>query len=380
MRILHVYKNYVPPIRGGIETHVRQLATGLVRRGAQVIVLVVGASRKTIVEECEGVRVIRAARLGEVASTPISLDLFGQLGRIDTDLIHVHLPYPPGELAALIGGRECPIVATYHSDVVRQWWALSLYRPLARALLRRASVVIATSPAYIETSPILRPLAERCQVVPLGVDPDRFRPDAGRRTEARRKWLGDRDLPLVLFVGKFRSYKGLPYLIDAAPLVNARFLLVGSGPLALELRAHVERLGLVGKVIFAGEVDDDTLPDLYRASNVVVLPSTQRSEAFGMVLLEGMSSGCPVVSTELGTGTSWVNQHERTGLVVPPADPSALAGALNRLIEDPVLAECHGKAGRERVEAEFTEGRMVERVAGIYDEALAGLLPLGNSW
>jgi rhamnosyl/mannosyltransferase len=375
MRVLHVYKNYAPT-RGGIESHVRQLATGLTRHGADVTVLVVAANGRTTVEQCEGVRVIRAARLGELASTPMSIELLRQIGRIGVDLIHVHVPYPPGELAALALARGRPIVVTYHSDVVRQWWALPLYRPLVHALLTRARAIIATSPTYVRSSPILRADADRCQVVPLGVDSYRFYPDAARCRRARQKWLGSDDrAPLVLFVGKLRAYKGLPYLVEAARSVPARFLLVGSGPLEPALRAQIERFGLSPRVQLIGEVADEELPDLYRASDVVVLPSTRRSEAFGLALLEAMASARPVISTELGTGTSWVNQHKYTGLVVPPSDPAALAAALRTLIDDRARAERYGLAGRERVETEFTEKTMVERVTRIYEVVTAGDQP-----
>jgi rhamnosyl/mannosyltransferase len=379
MRVLHVYKSYAPT-RGGIESHVRQLATGLARRGVDVSVLVVGSSNRTTVEERERVRVIRAARLGELASTPLSVELMGQVQRIDADLIHLHVPYPPGELAALALGRGRPIVVTYHSDVIRQWWALPLYRPLAHALLRRARAIIATSPPYVRTSSILRSHANRCQIIPLGVDPKRFYPDETLRRRGRQTWLGNDDRPLILFVGKLRAYKGLPHLVDAARSVPARFLLAGSGPLEPELRAQIERMGLTEKVQLIGEVDDAELPDLYRAADIVVLPSTRRSEAFGLVLLEAMASARPIVSTELGTGTSWVNQHERTGLVVPPGDVAALTLALHTLIENPLRAQRYGDAGRERAEAEFTEETMTLRVVAVYERVAAGTPSVGTRW
>jgi rhamnosyl/mannosyltransferase len=374
VKILHVYKNYAPT-RGGIETHVRQLATGLTRRGHQVTVLVAGRNRPTISEDLDGVRVIRAGRLGEVASTPISFDLIRWIGRIDADLIHLHVPYPVGELGALVAGRDRSVVVTYHSDVVRQWWALPLYRLLLGAVLRRASAIIATSPPYVQSSSVLRPITERCVVVPLGVDPKRFQSDPSWVAELRQAWIRPEDAGLVLFVGKFRTYKGLAHLIDAACSVRARFLLVGDGPLESELRGQVARHGLQHKVAFLGEPEDAELAALYAAVDVIALPSTQRSEAFGTVLLEAMASARPVISTELGTGTSWVNLHERTGLVVPPADSDALAKALTKLLEDRALAMRLGAAGRERVASEFTEDRMVEGVEAIYSSARSVPLP-----
>jgi rhamnosyl/mannosyltransferase len=172
--------------------------------------------------------------------------------------------------------------------------------------------------------------------------------------------------PLLLFVGRLRYYKGLPYLFEALQRVDARLLVVGSGPLAAEWRALAAQLGLADRVLFLGEVPDAELHALYHAAQVFVLPASHRSEAFGTVQLEAMAAGCPVVSTELGTGTSYVNQHGITGFVVPPRDPAALAEAISRLLGNADLRSHMGSAARARVAAVFTAAHMVEQVIALY--------------
>jgi rhamnosyl/mannosyltransferase len=369
MKILHVYKSYAPT-PGGIETHVRQLAVGLARRGADVTVLTTSADRRTVTEVREGVRVIRAGRLGEIASTPLSPRLVWELARADADVVHLHVPYPVGEVGYLLAGRRRPLVVTYHSDVVRQRWARPLYDPLLTHLLRRAHAIVATSPVYVETSPVLRQFATRCNVIPLGVDLDQFSPTPEFVAAIRQRWLDQAHSSLVLFVGRFRAYKGLEYLIDAVAGLPACLLLIGAGPLEGELRATIAQLGLGEQVAILGNVRDEDLPAYYAACDVFVLPSIQRSEAFGTVLLEAMAAGRPAVCTELGTATSWVVQNEVTGLVVPPADSKALKGALERLLSDRTLARRLGEAARQRAEEYFGEGTLLDNVEKVYRQVV----------
>lgn len=370
MRVLHVYKDFFP-ILGGIENHLLLLARELSRRqDMEVEVLVTNTGPRTVVDRFDGLRVTKAARLAEFASTPLSLALWREMGRRAYDIIHLHFPYPPGEMAALRRGRARRLVLTYHSDVVRQRLILRLYHPLLLRLLSRVDAILATSPNYIETSPYLSPLKEKCTVVPFGVDTSFFQCRSGSEISDRLR--GSHQPPFVLFVGKFRYYKGLHYLIEAMKEVRkGTLLLVGGGPEEASLRAQVTRLGIEDRVAFLGPVEGSLLPSYYQASQVFALPSCQRAEAFGIVQLEAMACGLPVVSTELGTGTSYVNRHGVTGLVIPPADPAALAGAINQLLGDESLRQAMGRAARERVEAEFTKEQMVERVASVYRQVLS---------
>lgn len=360
--ILHLYKDYAPVI-GGIENHVRALAEAQASAGYEVTVLVNSLDSRTHHEEINGVRVIKAGRLCTIASTPISLAMPLILNRLRPDLVHLHFPYPWGELSHLIFGRAPKMVITYHSDIVKQRGLLRWYRPLLWRTLRKADRIIATSPPYIESSPFLSKVREKCVVIPLGVDVARFQQaDTARVRAIREQYAG----PLLLFVGRLRYYKGLEYLIAAMRELPGTLLIVGDGPMRETWQQLTANLGLGERVFFLTDVNDDDLPAYYHACDLFVLPASQRSEAFGTVLLEAMACGVPVISTELGTGTSWVNQDGETGLVVPPADSAALVGAIRRLLDDGGLRERMGRAARARVEAEFSFARMVAQIDALY--------------
>jgi rhamnosyl/mannosyltransferase len=251
---------------------------------------------------------------------------------------------------------------------VRQKSLLRFYAPFLRRVLLRADRILPTNQRYVETSPYLRPLAAKCTVVPLGIDLRRFAAANTVQVEAIHRQYGP---PLLVFVGRLRYYKGLEYLIRAMPQVPARLLVIGTGPMGKPWQALTAELGLTDKVIFLGDVDDADLPAYCHASRVFVLPSSQRSEAYGVSMLEGMACGLPAVSTELGTGTSYVNQDGQTGLVVPPCDPAALATAINRLLADDNLRQQMGQAARARAQGLFSRAAMVDHIQAVYEEVLA---------
>lgn len=363
MLILHIYKDY-PPVLGGIENHIRVLAEAQARAGHQVNVLVCDPGPRTTVREEAGVTVIRAGRLATAASMPLSISQPWILARLRPDIAHVHSPYPLGELANWLLGRARATVITYHSDIVRQRGWLRLYGPFLRRVLAAADRILVTSPRYIETSPWLRPVREKCTVVPLGVDHRRFTPPP----------VPYDGPPTLLFVGKLRYYKGVDTLLEALrTLPGVHLNIVGEGPMGPPWANLAARQGLADRVHFLGEVDDAVLPSVYHQAHVFVLPASARAEAFGTVLLEAMASGLPCVTTEVGSGTSWVVQDGITGRVVPPRDPQALAEALRVLLEHPELRARMGRAGRARVEAEFTQDQMTMRVEAVYREALLKL-------
>lgn len=368
MRILLLYKDYYPVI-GGIENHLRLLAEGLAARGYDVTVLVSSSSHRTSVREENGVRVIRAGRLATIASTPISPTLPLLLACARPDLIHLHHPFPLGDLATLIAAPRTPLVVTYHSDIVRQHRLARMLAPLFRQTLRRAARVVATSPAYIRTSPLLAPVASRCRVVPLSIPLERFSTaDPTRVATLRRRFPG----PLVLFVGRLRYYKGADRLVRAMAYVPARAVFVGSDATVrrADLEALAAELGLSERVHFVGEQSEEDLRAWYHAADVFALPAVERSEAFGLAQVEAQAAGLPVVTTDVGTGTSYVTLHGRTGFVVPPDDVWALARALHVLVANPDLARALGAAGRARAAREFSLKRMLDRIEAVYAEAL----------
>lgn len=364
MNILHIYKDYFP-VLGGIENHIRLLAEAQAARGHTVSVLVTSRDAHTHIETLNGVRVIFAARLVTLLSTPLSLALFRCLRAETPDIAHLHFPYPLGEIAQHVVGRARGIVLTYHSDIIRQKITRALYHPLMRRILARVDRIIATSPNYVTSSPILARWKDKCVIVPLGIDPTPFECipiEHSVHHETTR----------LLFVGKLRYYKGVDFLLEALREVpRAHLTIVGTGPMEHAWRQRTQHLDIADRVHFAGEVPEADLPRYYAACDIFVLPASERSEAFGMVQLEAMAAGKPVICTELGTGTSFVNVNGETGLVVPARAPRALADAIARLSADADLRARMGAAGRARVRAEFTLEKMVTRILTVYEDVLA---------
>lgn len=361
MRILHIYKDYFP-VLGGIENYIKILAEAHAAAGHQVIAAVCAPGTFTHVEEMNGVKVIKSGRWATVASMPLSLGHPVTVARLKPDVVHVHSPYPLGEMSAWLLKARTPLVITHHSDVVRQQGWLRLYAPLLRRVLKHARRILPTSPRYVETSPWLAPVKEKCTIVPLGVDHHRFVP-------AAQPFAGP---PTLVFVGRLRYYKGLDTLLRAlVDLPGVHLNVVGSGPMQAEWQALAGTLGVAERAHFLGEVPDADLMAQYHQAHIFVLPSNARSEAFGAVLLEAMASGLPCVSTELGTGTSWVVQDGITGRVAPSQDPPAMAEAIRNMLADPASLIAMGGAARARVEAEFTLERLVTRVLSVYEEVIA---------
>jgi glycosyltransferase involved in cell wall biosynthesis len=361
LRVVHVYKD-VYPVVGGMENYMRLLCRELAHEpDLDVRILATSPTRQTTRDSLDGVPVVRASRWATVASTPLSPRLALELRRMHPDLVHLHVPYPIGEVAALLATPRTPTVITYQSDVVRQRRLLMVYGPVLRKVLSRASRILPTSPAYLESSAWLQPVRDRCSVIPLGIDLDPF-----LALDTRG------DGHTILFVGRYRYYKGLHYLLRALPAIpDARLVLAGGGPAEPELHRLASTLGVADRVQFRTDVSDADLLSCYAAADLFVLPSCERSEAFGLVLVEALASGLPCVSTELGTGTSYVNSHGVSGLVVPPADPTALAAACRRLLEDAPLRRRFGQAGRARARDLFAIQHVAPRVAAVYREVAA---------
>ena len=370
MHILQIYKDY-PPVLGGIEHHIRDLSEGLLDRGFQITVLVTTPDALTTIEHRRtGLEIIRVRRDITVASTPLSLDFVHQAEQLRPAVIHLHFPYPLGDLAALrVPGRP-PLVVTYHSDIVRQRVLGQLYRPLMRHTLGRAACILATSPDYVQSSVILQNYTHKIRIIPLGIDIERFAQLPERQTLGLRASLHARSEDvLLLFVGRLRYYKGLHVLLEAMPhIMHAQLLLAGSGPEELGLRGQVQALGLQQRVHFLGDVSEALLPALYRAADIFVLPAHMRAEALGLAQIEAMASGLPCVSTRLGTGTTYANCHGVTGLSVAPGNVADLARAINTLVADPALRRRYAVAAQHRVRALFSREAMVDAVAAVYRE------------
>jgi rhamnosyl/mannosyltransferase len=360
-RVLHVGKFY-PPHPGGIERVVETLCRatrGLVENH----VLAANAGRATIEEVVDGVRVTRVGTIGAAGSVHIAPSFAWWLRKIPADVMVFHEPNPWALLSYAIARPRAPLCVWYHSDVVRPALQLALfYAPMARFVYGRARRIVVSSPALGAHASSLAAYQERIRVIPFGIDPALWTPAPGAQS------AGD---PFVLFAGRHVGYKGVDVLLRALAPRAARAVIVGDGPKRAEWEELSRALGLDGRVTFTGEVPDAELRRLMHACAALVLPSVTEAEAFGYVQLEAMASGKPVISTSVPSGVSWVNQDERTGLVVRAGDAEALGGAIDRLMGDAALRARLGAAGRARVDEEFTLGILRERLRVLYDETAA---------
>lgn len=368
MHVLHVGK-YYPPYRGGIETVVEQLCRGLARRGVQITALVSNDNPATVEETIDGVRVLRLGRTAELNSQPLNLRLVPMLRALRFDALHLHTPNPVGALAVLASRRPEPIVVTHHSDIVRQRLLGAPATSAQSLVYRRAAALIAATPKHIEHSSVLRKFEAKCRVIHFPID-------ALPYIDAPSTW--DEQLPpawqtepLVLFVGRLVYYKGADVLLEALSLTQgANLAIVGVGPLSARLVEQAARLGIGERIRFLGAVPEDRLRALYKRASFLVLPSVAPSEAFGMVQLESMAAGRPVISTDLKSGVPYVNQHGVTGLIVPPSDAAALASAMSTLLGNEAQALSMGQAARRRVLAEFHVDKVVEAHMDLYASLL----------
>lgn len=365
-RVLHVGK-YYPPHMGGMETHVRSLCEEL-KRFVEVEVIVAGDARRTSVELLGGVKVTRVGTLLDFNAAPVCPSLSRRIRAAAAELVHIHLPNPTAILsyfASRASGHSGRLVLTYHSDIIRQKILGKAFWPVLRRALAQADAIIVGSPNYIETSPALRLFKDKCRVIPFGIPHEEFRRADAREVARLRELYGER---VVLGVGRLVYYKGFEYLIRAMKDVRGHLLLVGDGPLREELRREALAAGVASRVTFLHGVED--VRPFYHAADVFALPSIARSEAFGIVQLEAMAAGVPVVNTQLDSGVTFVSPDGVTGLTVPPQDSKALAAALNSLLDKPELRARFGAAGRLRVEREFSLETMTRRTLELYADVL----------
>ena len=363
LKVLHAGKFY-PPVPGGMETVLGQLCTATSERWD--VTAVVAHDQPRTVREAGGVRVVRAASFGRAASVPLCPTLPWHLWRKRYDCVVLHEPNPATGLALSLYTPARRLIIWHHSDIVRPRWAPFVYGFVQRRLYRRAACVVTSSPTLALHSPVMSH-ARRTEMIPYGIDLGRYA-DAGPAEWKRADAIRARHrAPLVLFVGRLVYYKGLDVLLDAMARCPGTLVIAGDGPLAGALHDRAARLGIAERVVFTQTLTDDDLVSHYLAADVFAMPSTQRTEAFGIAQVEAMACGLPVVSTDLPTGVPWVNQHGITGFVVPPGDVKALATAINRLLEDWTLRRKMGEAGRQRAREHFSREQMIERFVALVE-------------
>jgi len=376
-QVLHVGKFY-PPVSGGMERAIEivcRASAGLVESR----VLVMDTGRQTVREtlplsamdglQPASVEVTRVATVGAVGSVHVAPGLVRHLAAARPDLIVLHEPNPWALLSYAIARPRAPLAIWYHSDVVRPWLQYALfYAPLARHVYARADRIVVSSPALAAHAAALAPYRDRVTVVPFGIAPAEWQAtpsDCAAIADVQADVGG----PFVLFAGRHVPYKGVDVLLRALARTEARAVVAGDGPMRRAWMQLAADLGVGGRVRFAGEVSAGALRTLMQACAALVLPSVTRAEAFGYVQLEAMACGKPVISTDVESGVSWVNQDGRTGLIVRAGDADDLASAVGQLMNDTALRAQMGDAARQRVEREFTLVRLRERLSELYGEA-----------
>lgn len=362
------------PHTGGVESHVRMLAAGLAGRGHDVTVVTTNHARLPSEEAIDGFHVRRVRPLMTLLRTPIAPGTARTIVDLEADVVHAHSPPPLTAYYAAKASeaRNRPFIVTYHCDLdlprpLGPLLVEAYRRTLGSATLRRSDRVIVTSRTYGATSRSVwrRPLA----VIPNAVDPERFSPAVDGGPLRKRLGLRD-DEPVVLLVGRMVPHKGVEHLVAAARHVPAaRFVLAGDGPVLPRAKALAEDLEVRDRVVFPGHVPAALLPSLYAACDVFVLPSVSRLEAFGIVALEAMASGKPVVVSDI-PGVRDVVEDGREGLLCDPLNPEDLAAKIRTLLEDEGMRRAMGQRGRERVLQSFSVDAVVSAVERVYAETL----------
>jgi len=379
VRVLHVFKSSYQQSPGGIENAIRQMAHSSSALGVQNTILCIGGEKRLAdnnghigsaadaPRNC-ATRVVACPATLTYDSLAFSRYMFGCFRSLaqEHDLVHYHFPFPQQDIMHLWLKPSVPSVLTYHSDIVRQRFLYNLYQPLLNIFLSSMNAIVATSENYLASSRVLRRFKDRIRVIPLGLDP-RLYPEAGE--SVRQKWEALVGRGFFLFIGALRYYKGLDSLLQAAAGSDQRFVIAGVGPMQEYLKSRARRLKL-GNVTFAGIISEADKAALLHLCRAMVFPSHLRSEAFGLALVEGAMFGKPLISCDIGTGTSFINQHGQTGLVVPPADPGALLGAVQTLAKNPERAERYGKNARRRFLELFTARSQAESYAVLYARLL----------
>ena len=368
MKILHVYKTYFPDTQGGVEEVIRQICLNTRPFGLESRIFTLsGSPTPKVISSSEG-DIVRSKRNFEIVSTGFSLEAFSEFKRQTdwADIIHYHFPWPFADLlhSSLAKGKKS--VVTYHSDIIRQKKMNWFYRPLMQQFLSSVDHIVVTSSNYLASSEILSEYREKITVIPIGLSESPFLENdvdsICMRQVENRYGVG-----YYLFVGVLRYYKGLHFLLEAMKGAPFKLIIAGTGPEEKRLHQQVKDQGL-DNVEFVGFVNDEVKAALISHSKAVVLPSHLRSEAFGVSLVEAAMYGKPMISTEVGTGTSYINLHQKTGLVVEAGNTKLLREAMEKLNADKAICSIFSEQARLRYQKLFTGKKMGESYIHLYSE------------
>ena len=372
MKVLHIGKFY--PVYGGVEKVMYDFCDGLSKRGIRSDFLGVNADATTtnIVQVNDFFTVYAMSYIKKVASTYLSTSMISQLKKIKDqyDIIHIHHPDPMACLALYLSGYKGKVICHWHSDIVRQKTILKFYKPLQTWMLKRSIFIVGTSPIYLEYSPYIQPFKEKLRLLPIGIPPvdKTIQKNTVEKINALAKGR-----KIVYSLGRLIYYKGYQYLIEAAQYMNEDICVIigGKGPLKEEFEQTIKRLGLEDKVFLMGRIEDEDMSAFFSSCDLFCLPSTERSEAFGIVQVEAMAYGKPLVATRIeGSGVSWVNEENVSGLNVEIENAKDLAEKINKILGDKELTKKLGDGALQRYQNLFTQEKMVDDILPIYQQAL----------
>lgn len=368
MRVLHFYKTYWPETFGGVERVVHALAEGGVVHAIEASVLTLSTNPAPSPQTFGNHKIFQVKCDLDIASTRFSWGAFGKFRALSrkADVIHYHFPWPFMDVVDLMTPHGKPVVVSYHSDVVKQKHLLKLYTPLMHRFLDRADKIVASSPNYAASSSVLQRHAEKTQIITNGLDSINYPAADTTRLEYWKSRFPD---GFFLFVGVLRYYKGIHILIEAARRSGLPVVLLGGGDNKKAVQSEITSKGINNIHILGAKPDEDKIA-LLTLCRALVFPSHLRSEAFGLSLVEASMHAKPMISCEIGTGTSYVNLDGETGIVIPPADPDKLVEAMQRLWLNHEECQRFGQAARKRYISHFTAKRMVCSYAALYQSLL----------
>jgi glycosyltransferase involved in cell wall biosynthesis len=375
IRVLHVYKSFGPKRFGGVEAFIENLVESTKPKCLHII-LACGPVKSTTVVRHRGSIVVLVRPQFTGFSMPVAFTMFPIFWFLSrrVDVVHYHYPFPFQDILSFFAKSSLPKVVTYHSDIVGQRFTGYLYRPLMRLFLKRADAVVATSPVYKASSCVLQSLKKPPVVIPLAIKAEPAEFDQFRLAYWKQR-LGS---GFQLFLGAHRAYKGLSQLVESAARTKLQLVIAGEGLLTEKIVLQAQALG-ADNISFVGLVSRADQAALLFLSRVLVLPSCQRSEAFGIVLLEASRQSTPMITTEIGTATSWVNQHMCTGLVVPPNSQADLEEAMMFMHQSPNEAVKMGLLAKQRFDSMFDVTLMAQSYIRLYQSVISDKSPSHNT-
>lgn len=368
IKVLHFFKAALPESVGGTEIFMDRLSNETADLQIENTIFSLSKKPVTRIRTYKKYKMIQSKQDFFVASTGFSFSAFYIMKQLskEADIIHYHYPNPFADLLHFLLKIKKPTIITYHSDIVRQKKLLFIYKPLRKYFLDSANKIIATSPNYLKTSEVLKKYSPKVEVIPIGLS----KADIAKPSKLELKyWKKLLPSGFFVFVGAMRYYKGLFIALEALRGTEHQLVLVGTGSTEKELKKYVKKYDMKN-ILFVGNVSEESKFAILALSRALILPSHLRSEAFGISLVEAALMEKALISCELGTGTSYVNVHNQTGLVIPPESPFDLQKALDFIVDHPKKAEEFGKNAKKRALALFSSKKMAKRYVDIYKTLL----------